>query len=126
MQGYQRIRDKLQKAKGDSYSLDTAQLFKHALGLRRAVNREGGEFQGLKPILFYIYAEPSAWPGGLPIKQQPLSQHQKELADFANEVNGDEVKFVSCSYCQLLENWLGEGTAPVSRHAAAVLGRFKP
>lgn len=126
MPGYQRIRDNLRESKGNRYSLDATQLFRHALGLRTAVNREGGEYQGLKPILFYIYAEPSAWPDGLPVAEEAVSQHQKEIAAFAQEVNGDEVKFVACSYRQLLEEWVGQGTAAISRHAAAVLVNFKP
>ena len=126
MTGYERVRDRVGTSKGSAYSLDAAQLFKHALALRTQVNKPG-EHQGLTPILFYLYAEPGSWPDtGLPIEEASRDQHREEIAAFAKEVDGDEVKFVACTYRQLLEGWVGQGTAQVSRHAAAVFRRFAP
>ena len=126
MKGYERVRDQLQESKGSPYLLDTAQLFKHAFALRTAVQNDGA-YPGLTPILFYIYAEPTRWPdSGQPINPDTLAQHQEEIATFAKAVANDEVKFVSCSYRQLLEEWVGQGTAAISRHAAQALVRFAP
>ena len=126
MKGYERVRDQLQESKGSPYLLDTAQLFKHAFALRTAVQNDGA-YPGLTPILFYIYAEPTRWPdSGQPINPDTHTRHQAEIADFAKAVANDEVKFVSCSYRQLLEEWVGQGTAAISRHAAQALVRFAP
>ena len=126
MKGYERVRDQLRESKGSPYLLDTAQLFKHAFALRTAVQNDGA-YPGLTPILFYIYAEPTRWPdSGQPINPDTLAQHQEEIAAFAKAVANDEVKFVSCSYRQLLEEWVGQGTAAISRHAAQALVRFAP
>ena len=126
MNGYERVRDKLRENKGSYYSLDTAQLFKHAFGLRTQV-APGGEYEGLRPILFYVYAEPDFWPNNdKPVKETEKARHREEITAFAKEVKDDEVKFVSRSYRQLLEGWQGQGTAKTSRHAKAVLQRFTP
>ena len=126
MRGYARVRDQLRDNRGSLYSLDAAQLFKHALGLRTAV-QNGGAYAGLTPILFYIYAEPAQWPdSGQPVATAAVEQHREELAAFAKEVANDEVKFAACSYRELLESWVGQGTAAVSRHAAQALVRFAP
>lgn len=126
MRGYARVRDQLRDHRGRIYSLNAAQLFKHALGLRAAVQNSGA-YPGLRPILFYIYAEPERWPeGGEKIAAAALARHREEIDAFAKEVANDEVKFVSCSYRELLEEWVGQGTAAVSRHAAQALVRFAP
>lgn len=126
MKGYERVRDKLRDDKGGLYALDTAQLFKHAFALRTTVQNDGA-YPGLRPILFYIYAEPERWPeGGEKIAAAALARHREEIDAFAKEVANDEVKFVSCSYRELLEEWVGQGTAAVSRHAAQALVRFAP
>ena len=126
MKGYERVRDELQESKGNPYLLDMAQLFKHAFALRTAVQNDGA-YPGLTPILFYLYAEPARWPeGGRPINPDNHTRHKEEIAAFAKQVASDEVKFVSCSYRQLLEEWVGQGTAAISRHAAQALVRFAP
>ena len=120
------MRDKLGDNKGIPYSLNAGQLFKHAFALRTAVQNNGA-YPGLRPILFYIYAEPERWPeGGEKIAAVDLARHREEIDAFAKEVANDEVKFVSCSYRELLEEWVGQGTAAVSRHAAQALVRFAP
>lgn len=126
MKGYERVRDKLGENKGSPYTLNAGQLFKHAFALRAAV-QNGGAYAGLRPILFYIYAEPERWPeGGGKIAAAALARHREEIDAFAKEVANDEVKFVACSYRELLEDWVGQGTAAVSRHAAQALVRFGP
>ena len=124
MKGYERVRDKVQERKGCLYSLDEAQLFKHAFALRTQVNKPG-EHQGLTPTLLYIYAEPEAWlVSGLPIDERTRAGHREQIDDFARMVAGDEVAFAACSYRQLLEDWLAKGTSQVSRHAAKVLSHY--
>ena len=120
MKGYEQVRDCL-----DTH-IDAAQLFKHALALRTQVNRKGAH-SGLTPILFYLYAEPETWPrDSKPIGEDAKARHRQEIEDFARTVEGDEVKFVSCSYRELLTAWQEIGTPKVRAHAKAVIERFAP
>ena len=127
MNGYQSIRDALYRNKKLYTHLDAAQLFKHALALRAQVTLSGRDHHGKKPILMYIYAEPSVWPrSGKSVSQEAKSKHRKEIADFAKRVEGDEVRFVPCSYRTLLSSWKECGAPDVRVHAEAVLARFAP
>ena len=124
MRGFEQVRDEVGANRGGIYSLDTAQLFKHAFALRTQVNKLG-ENHGLNPVLLYVYAEPESWPTtGLPLSEAAIQRHRQEIAGFAATVEGDEVKFLSCSYRQLLEDWQKKGTGRVSRHASRVGKNF--
>ncbi|MCY4385517.1 MAG: hypothetical protein OXC18_00295 [Desulfurellaceae bacterium] len=127
MKGYEAVRDKLQK-NGCLYAcLDSAQLVKHAFALRTAVNRQRGEHCGLTPILFYLYAEPAAWPkDGKPISTSEKAGHREEIECFARDVTGDEVIFIACSYQRLLEDWTRKGDAEIRTHADAISHHFSP
>ncbi len=114
MRGYQSIRDSLD---GTYVHLDAAQLFKHALALRT-------QAKGLTPILFYLYAEPAAWPDGKPVDEEAKVRHRMEIASFASMVEGDEVAFVACDYATLLGQWAGGDNADVRAHAAQVSARY--
>ena len=57
MKGYEGIRDKLKKSENPNVGLDRGSLSSMRSPLRTRVN-SGGEFDGLKPVLFYLYAEP--------------------------------------------------------------------
>ena len=126
MQGYEGIRDKL-CADGKLYtSLDAAQLVKHAFALRTRVNQKA-ECQGLKPVLYYLYAEPEIWPANrMPVDQEKRAQHRKEIKEFAKEVASDEVRFISSSYRELLANWKQNRMPEIQAHAEAVVQRFSP
>ena len=126
MGGYQRVRDELRRDSGLYAHLDAAQLFKHAFALRTQVNRKG-EHEGMTPVLVYLYAEPEAWPrDGKPISEDVKAQHRQEIQDFARRVEGDEVKFIPCSYRDLLSVWQESETPEVRAHAEAVMRRFAP
>lgn len=126
MTGYERVRDKLHKAQGRRTFLDAAQLIKHAFALRTQVNREGVH-RGLTPILFYIYAEPDSFPvPPKPICDAAKKRHKKEVEDFADHVKCDEVKFVHCSYSELLEGWRRHTAPEIRAHAEAVTRCFSP
>ena len=129
MNGYQRVRDALCRNKKLYIHLDAAQLFKHALALCAQVTLKGRDHQGKKPFLMYIYAEPKVWPrSGQPVSEEAKSRHQEEIADFAKHVEEDEVKFVTCSYRELLQSWESNNrlSGNVRAHAEAVLARFTP
>ena len=126
MQGYEGIRDRLRDNRELYASLDAAQLVKHAFALRTRVNRKA-ECQGLKPVLFYLYAEPEVWPRSrMPVDQEKKGQHRKEIETFAKEVEGDEVRFISYSYRELLANWKHSRMPEIHTHAEAVTQRFSP
>ena len=130
MKGYQRLRDDLYaKDKGLYAHLDATQLVKHALALRTQVTLKGREHQGKIPMLMYTYAEPEVWPrSGQPVSEEAKSRHREEIVDFARRIEGDEVKFVACSYRELLQGWeSADGLAPdVRDHAKAVAQCFAP
>ena len=126
MDGYQRVRDLL-RANKDVYAvLDAAQLVKHALALRAAV-QPPKEHQGLAPILIYVYAEPDTWPDtGRKVDDESKARHREEIASFANHVRGDEVAFLAFSFRQLLDAWRRDPDQGIARHAAALIDRFAP
>ena len=126
MKGYESIRDGL-RDDPDHYSrLDATQLFKHAFALRTAVHRRR-ECEGIAPILFYIFAEPESWPrNGKPVNPELKSRHLQEIEKFGAAVAGDEVRFVSCSYRQLLRTWSNDAEGSIRAHANAVAGSFSP
>ena len=126
MEGYQGVRDEIH-ASPDTYDhLDVAQLVKHALALRTRVGPTK-QFEGLKPILFYHYAEPDIWPrDGKVIDDEAKAAHREEICRFAESVDGDEVRFVACSYRELLATWERNEDRRIREHARAVVSRFSP
>ena len=123
MKGYEAVRDRLGED-GSLYAfVDAAQLVKHAFALRTEVHRPGRE--RLAPVLFYLYAQPDAWPqSGRSIEDEDKARHRREIHRFAGEVAGDEVAFAACSYGELLDRWARhEG---IAAHASALRSRFSP
>ena len=126
MKGYERIRDSLRENPRLFAFLDAAQLVKHAFALRSEVHR-AGVHHGLKPILFYVYAEPESWPKtGRRVDDEAKAGHREEIARFARLVEDDEVAFVSCPYRHLLAIWRRDHREEIRTHADAVLARFSP
>ena len=126
MEGYQGVRDEIH-AIPDTYAhLDAAQLVKHALALRTRVAAKK-QFDGLQPHLFYLYAEPDTWPrNGKPVEDEAKTAHREEIKHFAQSVEGDEVRFVACSYRELLAAWERSENPEIREHARAVVSRFAP
>ena len=126
MKGYEGVRDQFNGSDRPLVGLDKAQLVKHAFALRTQVS-SGGKFEGLKPILFYLYAEPDTWPrSGKPIDDDAKATHREEISRFAQDVEGDEVWFGACSYRELLATWEQSEKPEVREHARAVIRRFSP
>ena len=126
MNGYQRVRDALHEDESLYKSLKADQLVKHALGLRTRT-RPGKKYEGLTPILFYLYAEPDLLPNSnKPIDDEAKSAHRDEIKRFTKSVEGDEVRFVSCTYRDLLATWERSDSPVVREHAKAVACRFSP
>ena len=126
MKGYEGIRDNLNESKRPHAGVNAAQLVKHALALRTQVS-SCREFEGLKPILFYLYAEPDTWPrDGKPVDDEAKAAHRAGISRFAANVEGDEVRFVTCSYRELLATWERSGKPEIREHAKAVKLRFSP
>jgi len=126
MGGYESLRDALRADSRSYLQLDAAQLFKHAFALRTDVHRDGPR-KGLRPVLFYLYAEPEVWPtDGTPVDKGAKERHRREIRVFAAAVAGDEVIFVACSYKTLLGNWASSEDAGIRAHAQLVLQRYSP
>ncbi len=126
MNRYQDVRDKLHEDKSLYAHLKADQLVKHALGLRTR-SRPGKKYAGLTPILVYLYAEPDFLPNAdKSIDEEAKDIHKEEVAAFAEDVAGDEVRFVHCTYRELLADWKESGPPEVRRHAEAVLRCFSP
>ena len=126
--GYQKIRDTLQRNRNYFARLDAAQLFKHALALRTQVNRVG-EHQGLIPVLIYLYAEPVKWPStGKPVDKKAQDTHREEIEEFSNIVLDDEVHFIPITYRNLLWGWENDPNLPcdIHAHGEAVRECFAP
>jgi Restriction Endonuclease associating with ARP len=116
MKQYGAVRDALRLGVLCYRHLDAAQLVKHAYGLVTE-----GRRIGRKPILIYLFAEPTAC-GDRPIWADDRKRHRDEITDFAARVAGDEVSFVSSSY----REWLRGATGSATDHATALLARFNP
>ena len=81
----------------------------------------------LKPILFYLYAEPEFWPAsGKAVDERAKARHRDEIETFGAAVAGDEVRFVSCPWRRLLDEWAGHPDSRIRAHAKAVTARFSP
>ncbi len=126
MGGYERLRDALRRNDRLYSHLDAVQLIKHAFALRTAVH-DDGPHRELKPILFYLFAEPSAWSRtGAPVDAAAKAAHRREINHFAGCVADAEVAFVACSYDELLESWRRAPDDDIRTHAKRVAERFHP
>ena len=124
MKRYESIRDSLRSEPKLYRHLNAAQLFKHAFALRTAVHRRHGH-RSLRPILFYVHAEPERWPvNGKPVDESAKARHREEIERFEAAVTGDEVMFVSCTYRCLLHAWMHHEDGSIRSHAATVAARF--
>ena len=124
MEGYQRIRDKVRDDQNLFARLDATQLFKHALALRTQVHRPG-KHNGLRPVLYYVYAEPPVWPNGRTVNIAEINDHRREIELFAAEVAEVEVKFVATSYRELLGAWGANNDPKIRAHTEAVAAHFE-
>ena len=123
MKGYESVRDALHENRVQCSHFDAAQLVKHAFALRTEAQR----LSGFRPLLVYLYAEPDHWPvTDKPVGQVDILAHRKEIAHFAEQVAGDEVRFLSCSYRELLAWWARNSKPDVRAHANTVIQRFSP
>ena len=126
LKGFEQVRDSLRVDPHRFRRLDAAQLVKHAFGLRSEVHRAGAH-RRLKPILFYVHAEPEYWPRtGRPVDEAVKARHRDEIDRFARLVAGDEVAFVSCTWQRLLEAWRHDRREKIRTHAEAVVARYSP
>lgn len=126
MTRFERVRDRLGENPRLFDFLDAAQLVKHGFGLRSEAHRPGRR-HGLRPVLFYVYAEPACWPTtGRDVDTAVIAVHREEIARFADSVRGDEVAFVLCTWRRLLEAWKHDHGEEVAAHAEAVEARYSP
>ena len=126
MSGYQGIRDTLRENGSQYVSLKVDQLVKHALGLRTSTT-PGKQYSGLAPVLFYLYAEPDLLPNSnRHISDEEKAVHRNEIRHFAQGAQSDEVRFVACTYRDLLAMWSRNANPAIREHARAVVCRYSP
>jgi hypothetical protein len=118
MAHYKTVRDSLRPPLRFDH-LGATQLVKHAFGLRTQAHK-----RGIKAVLVYLYAEPSAWPDGTVIPSIAHEAHRREVKQFAELVSGDEVEFVSCSYSELLISWRQSDSVELRDHADRLAAAF--
>jgi len=116
MKPFEAMRDALRAGTIRYDHLDAAQLVKHAFGLVTQAR-----VLGKAPVLFYLYAEPSA-RAGKPLSPAIFDHHRGEIDDFGGRVSGAAVRFASASY----REWLDRFTGAAKSHADAVTARFAP
>lgn len=124
MKGYEACRERLFDRDLGFERLDATQLIKHAFALRTAAHKKGR--QEKRPVLYYLYAEPEARANGDAITDIARNQHRSEIEAFSSMVASDEVRFMACSYRELLANWAKHAEKGVRAHAAAIASRFAP
>ena len=80
-----------------------------------------------RSILFYLYAEPHLLPNSnKPIDDEAKAVHRDEIKHFEKSVEGDEVRFVACTYRDMLATWERSESPEVREHAKAVACHFSP
>lgn len=122
MRRYEELREGLVRGSSSFMHLDAAQLMKHAFALRTAV--QVGSRAGKRAVLLYLFAEPKAWPSGRAIAEDDVTRHRREISAFAEKVEGDEVRFISCSYGELLAGWGMSEDEWLKLHASNTLERY--
>jgi hypothetical protein len=96
--------------------LDTAQLVKHYLGLKRHLAQRAG---AAAAILLYLYWEPEdagAWPH--------FAAHRAEVSAFGSGLTDPQVAFRALSYGDLWAAWHREGDESLRRHVEALRERY--
>lgn len=118
MKPYVQLKSKLRAGQLDLFALDASQLIKHALALATHSSA-----LGKRPVLYYLYADPLAWPDGRPIPDPVRAEHAAHLMVFAGEVGDARVQFVSATYRQLLADW-NLASPDLNEHVQAVRHHF--
>lgn len=120
MEGYTRIRRTHANGARRFTCLDDVQLVKDAYGLRTE-----GQRRRLRPVLLYLYAEPTTFANGRAVDPDKIAAHRADIQLFGESVEGDEVAFLAVSWADMLTLW-GRGKMPLAHHAARVMERFGP
>jgi len=93
--------------------LDAAQLIKHAFGLART-------YSGRPSVLLYLFWEP-ANAGKFSVFQE----HRREIAEFADRVQGSSPAFAAMSYRELWQEWAdADPPAWLAEHLARLRARY--
>jgi hypothetical protein len=109
MTAYENMRDDLHTKKIKYKHLDAVQLVKHAFGLRTQANKKN-----LTPILAYVYVE-TIRTQPVKVSQSMIDLHRAEIKDFAQRIDGAEVRFIAFSYTEWLENFTGQAAEHANR-----------
>ncbi len=120
MEGYTRIRRTHANGARRFTCLDDVQLVKDAYGLRTEGHR-----RKLRPVLLYLYAEPTTFANGREVDPAKIAAHRADIQLFGESVEGDEVAFLAIAWADMLALW-SRGKMPVADHAARVAERFGP
>ena len=100
MKRYCELRDNLRAHVSPFNHLDAPRIVKYAYGLVTVSKKLGCD----TPILVYLYPEPLAWPEDS-YNSSEHTEHRREIEQFAELVDGDEVKFQPLAFNDLLQSW---------------------
>lgn len=119
MAPYVRVMNRLKSGELDLYALDATQLIKHALALSTHCSKSGRI-----PVLYYLFADPVAWPDGHPVDASKRKQHAEHLAVFTREVAGAHVEFAWSTYPEVVAAWFAASPG-LAAHAQALCAHFR-
>lgn len=114
MRPFEAMRDALRVREPIFKHLDAAQLVKHAFGLVSEFVRHPER----RPVLVYLYAEPSDVPA------EAIAKHRDEVQRFDQAVRGAAVSFVSARWDSWIDAWSASPEPSVREHGRRVRERF--
>ena len=105
MEGYKAERDKFKDIPKHYKHLNSRQLVAHSLGIKTQALKKGK-----KPVLLYIYTDKVV---SSPVKVTPeqVRLHAKEISEFSDSVDKNEVKFLALSYAEWINSFAKELSA---------------
>ena len=121
MKRYCELRDNLRGYESPFNHLDAPRIVKYAFGFVTVSRKLGCD----TPILVYLYPEPLAWPEDS-YNSSEHTEHRREIEQFAELVDGDEVKFQPLAFNDLLQSWKMAENPEVRELARAIADKHPP
>ena len=118
-ESWQTLYERLKRAPDAFNYLDAAQLVRHYLGIKTQT-ASGGAHAGKRPVLVYLYWEPSN-----AAELQPCRTHAEEIRDLATHVKDPDLSFRVLTYRELWDAWMIRSEPPwVAEHVKWLEDRY--